>query len=191
MSEMATEYKRRPFTVEEYHRMAEVGIFGPEERVELIDGELIEMAPIGNRHWALHALIVHYLTAALDDRAFVVPQGSFPLDRRSEPQPDVAILAPRDYYARGLDSPAEIFALVEVADISSAFDLGRKQQLYASRGIRDYLVTDIGRNGLMCFAMPGDLAYAERRELTYGDTFELAALPGIRLDADPFLAPHS
>ncbi len=191
MSEMATEYKRRPFTVEEYHRMAEAGIFGPEERVELIDGELIEMTPNGNRHWALHAIIAHYLTLALGDRAFVVPQGSFPLDRRSEPQPDVAILAPRDYYARGLDSRQEILALVEVADTSSVFDLGRKQRLYASRGIRDYLVADIGRNCVIAFSIPGDLAYAERRELTYGDTFELAALPGIRLDADPFLAPHS
>ena len=190
MSEMATDYKRRPFTVEEYHRMAEAGIFGPEERVELIEGELIEMAPIGNRHWSLHAVVAQYLGDKLRGRAFVVPQGSFPLDRRSEPQPDIAILAPRDYYARGLEGLEEIFAFVEVSDTSSAFDLGRKQRLYASWGILDYLVSDLGRARLIHFTDPNDLAYGNSRELAYGDTFELTALPGISLTADPFLPPR-
>ena len=121
----------------------------------------------------------------------IVPQGSFPLDRNSEPQPDVAILAPRDYFARGLDGLSEIFAFVEVSDTSSAFDLGRKQRLYAARGIRDYLVADLPHERLVRFTAPNDLSFADSRELTYGDTFSLAALPQITLAADPFLPPRN
>ncbi|MBC5799432.1 MAG: Uma2 family endonuclease [Candidatus Eremiobacteraeota bacterium] len=186
---MATEYKRRDITVDEYHRMAEIGIFDPDERVELIDGELIEMAPIGNRHWSRHATIVHYLHDMLGRRAFIVPQGSFPLDRRSEPQPDVAILAPRNYEERRPD-PGEMFALIEVAESSIEFDLGRKQRLYASRGIPEYLVVDIGENRLVRFTQPSDVAYGQSRKMGYRDRFSLVAIAEVTLNADPFLAPR-
>lgn len=187
---MAIDYKRRDITVEDYHRMADAGIFGPEERVELIDGELIEMAPIGNPHWTRHAIITNYLNGVLGSRAFIVPQGSFPLDRRSEPQPDIAVLAPRDYHERGPDSPDEIFALIEVAQTSINFDLGRKRRLYASRRIREYLVVDIGKNQLFRFTEPSDLVYGVESVLGYGDQFALVAVPEIPLLADPFLRPR-
>ncbi len=187
---MAIDYKRRDITVDDYHRMADAGIFGPEERVELIDGELIDMPPIGTPHSARHAIIDHYLAETLGVRAFVVPQGSFPLDRRSEPQPDIAVLAPRDYHGRGPDTPGEIFALIEIAQSSIGFDLGRKQRLYASRGIREYLVIDIGKNRLIRFTEPSDLAYNDERDLGYGDQFALVAGPDVMLLSDPFLAPH-
>lgn len=189
MSEMATEYKRRDITVDEYHKMADMGILRPQERVELIEGELIEMAPLGNRHWTRHATIANYLNEMLPGRAFIVPQGSFPLDRHSEPQPDIAVLAPGNY-EDGRPHPNELFAFVEVAESSVRFDLGRKARLYASGGIREYLVADIGKNRLTRFTEPADLAYAERREMGYGESFSLVAIPEVPLSADPFLAPR-
>ncbi len=91
MSEMAVEIKRRLFTVDEYHRLAEVGVLGERDRIELIDGELIEMAPIGFRHAVRHGRISAYLIEMLRGKAIVLPMSSIPLGTDSEPQPDVAI----------------------------------------------------------------------------------------------------
>src|ERR1700722_5783650 len=94
---MLLEERLRDFTIGEYHRIAEAGILGDDERVELLDGRIVCMPPIGVRHWTRHAAIVKYLNEVLHDRATIVGQGSFPLGTLNEPQPDIAVLAPRDY----------------------------------------------------------------------------------------------
>ena len=188
MNDMAIEYKRRDITVDDYHRMDEAGIFAPDERVELIDGELIEMPPLGMRHWTRHAALTRYLVTMLDDRALVVPQGSFPLGGRDEPQPDFALLAPIDYLARGArPTLSEIFAFVEVAVTSVAFDGGRKMRMYGAQRVNEYLLVDVAANRVTFFRKPNDAGYAESRELSYGDRFSFAALPDIVLAAEPFL----
>ena len=109
MSDMVAEYRLHEFTVEQFHRMAEVGIIDSDDRVELLDGYVVEMSPIGLRHWDRHATIVRYLIETLRLRATVVGQGSFPLGLRSEPQPDIAILAARNYELDGtLPAPHEL-----------------------------------------------------------------------------------
>jgi Uma2 family endonuclease len=189
MSDMAIEYKLRAFTVEEYHRLAEVGILRPEERVELLDGAIVEMSPIGVAHWDRHARISAYLSATLGKHALVVPQGSFPLGHANEPQPDVAVLAPLPY-ARDQRSPTpdEIFAVVELADSSLPKDLGPKLRLYARFGIPDYLVVDLRQNLLVHYHGPHDLGYGREDRLQATDTFRLRRLPGVMLSAASFLA---
>src|SRR5262245_53286775 len=99
---MQTEAIRRPFTVEEYDRMVEVGILGKEDHVELIEGEIVEMSPIGARHAACVARANALLVPALVGKAIVWPQGPIRLDDYSKPQPDLILLEPRtDYYAGG------------------------------------------------------------------------------------------
>lgn len=189
MSDMPLEYKLREFTVAEYHRLAEIGVLRPEERVELLDGAIVEMSPIGNRHWARHARIVEYLIHTIGVRARVAGQSSLPLGDRDEPQPDIAVLAPREYEPpHTTPLPAEMFALVELSDTSLAKDLGKKLRVYARHGIADYLVVDLADNALLRHREPHDIGYRICDRLAAGDTFELAALPGIRLRADAFLA---
>ena len=192
VNDMALEYKRREFTVDDYHRMADAGIFAEDERVELIDGELIEMAPLGLGHWTRHAALTEYLIRSFGKKVLVVPAGSFPLGRRNEPQPDFALLAPLDYFGRDArPTLEEIFAFVEVANTSAAFDRGRKLRMYGAQRVREYLLADIKHNRLTLFGEPTELGYAASRELEYGDTFGFAAVPEVVLAADPFLDPRS
>ncbi|MBV9646076.1 MAG: Uma2 family endonuclease [Candidatus Eremiobacteraeota bacterium] len=186
MSDMALEPQVRPFTVDEYHRMAAAGILKPDERIELIDGLLLKMPPIGPVHWGRHGRIVDYLSNALHGRARVFGQSSIPLEERSEPQPDIAILAYREDY---LTAPKdeEIFAFVELAETSLQRDRGRKLRLYARACVPDYFLVDLKRNTLSHFTKPHELGYREERSLSYGDFFRLTATPDVELQADAFL----
>jgi Uma2 family endonuclease len=188
MSDMALEYKLREFTVDEYHRMAEAGVLRPEERVELLSGAIVEMSPIGARHWDRHLRIVKYLIGALRDRAEVAGQASLPLGERDEPQPDIAVLAPRRYAPPNAPPmPAEIYAVIELSDASLLKDIGLKLRLYARHAIADYLVVDLDADALLHYHEPHDLGYRLCDRLGENDTAQLAALPGIRLQADAFL----
>jgi Uma2 family endonuclease len=185
---MVSDYTLRPFTVEEYHRLAEVGVLDPEERVELIDGAIVEMSPIDRNHWGHHLAITTYLIRALGDRAAIAGQASLPLRPRDEPQPDVAVLVPRDY-VRGPDfEPAELLAAIEIADSSLRKDLGVKMKLYARHRVPDYLVVDLQHGVLVHHRDPHDLGYRVRATLHGGETFTLVAIPDIPLGVSAFLA---
>jgi Uma2 family endonuclease len=188
MSDMAIEYKLREFTVDEYHRLAEIGMLRPDERVELLDGAIVEMSPIGNRHWRQHARISAYLAATLGDDAFVVPQGSFPLGPKNEPQPDLAVLAPLHRADAERDpTPEEIYAVIELADSSLGKDTGPKLRLYARFGIPDYIVVDLEGDILIHYRDPHELGYRSEDRLHATDTFTIRRLAPIALSAAPFL----
>jgi Uma2 family endonuclease len=189
MGDMALEMRLREFTVSEFHRMADAGIIADRERVELLDGRIVEMAPIGIPHWDRHASIVAYLNRTLAGRAKIVGQGSFPLGSRNEPQPDIAVLAPRSY-GRDQSPPAmmEVFAFIELAESSLAKDLGPKLALYARFGIADYIVVDLDGKRLLHHSLPHELGYRSVKTLAEDDAFTLSALPDIRLSATPFLS---
>lgn len=187
MSDMAL-LSPRKFTVTEYHRMCEVGVLRSGERVELLDGLVVEMSPIGRRHWQRHALVIAYLNGLLGKAALVVGQGSFPLGNDSEPAPDIAVLAPLAYDELDRSpSPHEVAAFIEFADSSLAKDTGVKLQLYGRSGVADYLVVDLEANVLLHFTEPHALGYRRSDRLAIGGEFRLAGLPGITLRSDPFL----
>ena len=124
MDEAALAPVRHKLTVHEYHRMADAGIFAADQRTELIDGDLIDMAPIGQGHAALVGGLAEALFLASADPAIVWPQNPIRLDDSNEPQPDLALLRRRpDFYATGeRPGPADILLLIEVADTSLRFD---------------------------------------------------------------------
>jgi Uma2 family endonuclease len=188
MSDMAIEYKLREFTVEEYHRLADIGMLRPDERVELLDGAIVEMSPIGHRHWRQHARISAYLAATLANDAFVVPQGSFPLGPKNEPQPDLAVLAPlhRRDAERG-PTPEEIYAVIELANSSLGKDTGLKLRLYARFGIPDYIVVDLDGDILIHYHDPHELGYRSEDRLHAADAFTIRRVSHIVLSAAPFL----
>ncbi|HTW82829.1 MAG TPA: Uma2 family endonuclease [Candidatus Sulfotelmatobacter sp.] len=187
MSDMA-DLAPRLFTVDEYHRIADAGLFA-DERVELLDGLIVSMSPIGQRHWRRHATISAYLNEAVRGAALIVPQGSFPLGNRNEPEPDIAVLSPHIDESTKVEPRQDIYAMIELSETSLAVDLGFKLRLYARFGVRDYLVVDLAANVLLHHSQPDDLGYRDVERLGPGATFALARVPEIVLRADPFLAP--
>jgi Uma2 family endonuclease len=150
----------RPISVDEFHAMGEAGVFAPEERIELIEGELAEMAPIGTRHAAcvnkLNDLLVH----AVAGRAVVSIQNPVVLSELSEPQPDLAVLRFRDdYYAGAHPRPEDILLVVEVADSSVNYDRNVKIPLYARCAVPEAWLVDLGEDRLEAYRDPADGEY--------------------------------
>jgi Uma2 family endonuclease len=129
---MSVPVPKRRFTVDEYYRMAEAGILRPDERVELIEGEIIEMAAIGSRHAAFVKRLNRMLVRGVGARGVVSVQDPVRLSELSEPEPDLAVLEYRaDCYAAAHPTPADTLLIVEVADTTLGWDRGRKAPLYA------------------------------------------------------------
>ena len=181
MDDVALLPARHRLDVDAYNRMAEAGIFNGEKRIELIDGELIDMAPIGQGHAATVAGLNESLVLACAGRAIVSPQNPVRLDRWNEPQPDLAILRRRaDFYASGeRPGPAEILLLIEVADSSLRFDRDVKLPLYARSGITEVWIVDLTRRVVDAHRVPEGDTYRERTTHGPGERLALALAPDI------------
>jgi Uma2 family endonuclease len=168
--------KRRSITVEAYHRMGEVGILAPDERVELIEGEVVEMAPIGNRHSGMVGRLTRLLVHAVGDRALVFVQNPVRLSRTSEPQPDFAVLKPRaDDYQSATPRADEVFLLVEIAETSLRYDRELKAPLYAVHGIPELWVIDVAERILWRYRDPQPGGYAQAEQTAAPGRLRLAA----------------
>ena len=159
---VSVERARRLFTIEEYERMVAAGILAREERIELIDGEIVEMSPIGDPHAAFVANLTHLLVHAVGDRARVWVQGPIRIPPRSVPQPDLALLRPRSY-VRQSATVADVLLVVEVADTSLHYDRGVKLRLYARAGVPEYWIVDTNAETLEVYRSPRTDGYAEQR----------------------------
>ena len=172
---------RHKLDVHDYHRMGETGILGEDDRVELIGGELIDMAPIGQGHAASVRGLTHVLVMARGDRALVSIQNPVRLDRFNEPQPDAALLRPRaDNYRTGAPpGPADVLLLVEVADSTLRYDRAVKLPLYARAGIGEVWIVDLHRLVVDVHREPGPDGYAAMATHAPEGTVTLALAPGI------------
>ena len=134
----------RCFSVEDYHRLADAGILASDERVELLDGQIVNMLPIGPFHANSVRRLVNFFAGLSGGRWLVDIQNPVRLSGHSEPQPDFALLRPLDEeYARRHPTPADVFLLVEVAESSIRYDRGRKLAAYARAGIPEYWIVDL------------------------------------------------
>jgi Uma2 family endonuclease len=184
------ELPRRRFTWDEYHRMAETGILGPEDRVELIEGEIITMAPLGRRHAACVAELIRRLVPAIGDRALLWPQNPVRLPHDTEPQPDIVLLRPRaDRYAKDSAHPSDVLLLIEVADTTYRYDRGVKLALYARAGISETWIVDLSHDVVEVYREPARAGYAFVDRVGRGGRVAPAALPDVVLAVDEaFLA---
>ncbi len=133
---MITEIKRKLFTVTEYHKMIEAGIFHEDDRIELLGGEIIHMSPIGTRHAACVKRLIQLCTSQLGKRVIVSAQDPIELSFVSEPQPDFVLLKPRaDFYSQTHPKPEDIYLVVEVSDTTAAYDRRVKIPFYAQADI--------------------------------------------------------
>jgi Uma2 family endonuclease len=176
---MAVTLRRHRFTLDEYHRMGETGILGEDARVELIEGEIIEMSPIGSRHAAAVARIQHLFSRRLGDRAIVWSQNPLLLVQlQSEPEPDIMLLAPRDdFYAAGLPEPPAVRLLVEVAESSLPYDRRTKFPLYARAGVAEAWLVNLDGGRVEIHRGPSGVRYQDVRIPRVDETFAPAAFP--------------
>jgi len=175
--------RRHRLTATEYRRMGEVGILRADARVELIEGEIIDMTPTGSRHAGVVRHIARLFERAIGDSAVVSIQSPVSLSDRSEPEPDIALLSPRtDFYKSAHPRPADVLLIVEVADASLRYDRQVKVPLYARHGVTEVWIVDLERNVLTQYRDPEGERYRTATSLAELAAVELAALPGVRLD---------
>jgi hypothetical protein len=179
---------RRRLTATEYHQMAEAGILHEDDRVELIEGELLAMAPIGSEHNGATDWLARALIRAIGDRGIVRVQGSIRLDDQTEPQPDFAVLRPRpDFYRKSPPTPPDILLLIEIADSSLRFDRAIKRPLYARHAVPEYWIVDLPGQAVEVHRTPTQHGYASAARLGPERALTIEALPDVTISVAELL----
>jgi Uma2 family endonuclease len=175
---MAIALPKRRFTVFEYHKMVEAGILSEDDRVELIEGEVVAMRPIGSRHAACVARLTA-LFSRIRRRGIVWVQNPIRLGEHSEPQPDLALLRYRpDFYAGGHPGPGDVLLVVEVAETSADSDRQVKVPLYGRYGIPEVWLVDLAGDRVEVFRQPTPAGYQNVRVVRRGETLGPTLLAG-------------
>ena len=170
------------FDVHQYHAMAEAEILHPDDRVELIDGEIIAMSGIGPEHMATVDSSNEFWVTAARGRAIVRIQGSIRLDEWNEPQPDVALLKRRaDFYRSRSAGPDDVLLLIEVSDTTLRRDRRVKLELYARFGVPETWIANIQDRTIEVYSDPVNGEYTARQTFRHGQTVTPAAFPDIAL----------
>jgi Uma2 family endonuclease len=180
---------RRRLDVDAYYKMAETGILADPHHVELIDGEIFDMAAIGSPHAAVtNRLVRHFAPAAAEGSALISVQNPLRLDGYNEPQPDITLLRSRDDDYRGSHpGAADVLLLVEVSETSLAYDRGLKLALYAKFGVPEVWIADLVSAAIEVYREPKDGGYASRQRLTDGSLVPALA-PDVIIDVVGLLA---
>jgi Uma2 family endonuclease len=180
---------RHRLTVDQYHRMVEVGVLAADARVELIDGEIVDMAPIGSRHGSTVKRLNRLFSARVGERAIVAVHDPLRLDALNEPEPDLMLLAPRaDFYASAHPAAADVLLLVEVSDTTARYDRQVKLGLYAQHGIPEVWIVDLDHGVLRQYSGPQGDRYTEVTETARPGRLAPLLLPGMDIDASTLLA---
>jgi len=185
---MTVQILRKKFTVGQYHQMIESGILTDRDRVELLQGEIIEMSPIGMQHAACVDRLNELLVRELVGRAIVRVQNPIQLGTRSEPQPDFAILQRRpDFYANSHPQPQDVFALIEVSDTTVEFDRTVKVPIYAKDNIAEVWIVDLNAAAVQIYREPSESGYQQLQTFRRGQTIAFQAFTDIQFAVDQLL----
>ena len=180
------------FTVAQYLAMGEAGILRKEDRVELIDGVIVAMAAMGNRHLAAVARLNKMMVQAVGERAIVWVQGSIDLNERSRPEPDLALLRERaDFYESEAAGPDDVLLLIEVSDSSVNYDRYDKLPRYARAGIPEVWITVLPERVIEAHTEPVGGRYVQMQTFRPGDTIIPGCFPDIALPASAILPDQS
>lgn len=185
---MAYAPSKRRLTVDEYQRMGELGILDRDERVELLDGELYSMAPIGDAHSGRVIRLTVVFTRRLGDRVLVSVQNPVRLSDMSEPQPDIAVLRPRpDFYETAKPQATDVLLIVEIAESSLDYDRTTKLPRYAAAGIPEAWIVNLVDDQIEVYRKPAHDGYRPREIFIRGDTLTLLTFPSIAIRVDELL----
>ena len=189
---MAVQLLRRRFTADEYHRMGQVGILAEDDRLELLEGEIVEMAPIGSKHQATVDRLNALFSRRLADSATVRVQGPVRLGGDSEPQPDVSLLRLRpDFYQFGHPGPGDVLLLVEVSDTSTEYDREVKVPLYARHGVAEVWLVGLETETVEVYRGPAAQGYQNVSQSVRGQGLSPEFFPGLELAVDDILGDSS
>ena len=185
---METEVVRKLFTVDEYHRMGEAGVFHPEARLELIEGEIIEMSPVGDRHIVCVNRANALFGSRLGGKLMVSVQNPVRLSRYTEPQPDI-VLAPwrDDFYASERLSAGHTVLVVEISDSTVRYDRNRKMPLYAQSGVPELWIENLQEDVILVYRDPGPKTFSTSLVFHRGESFSLTAFPDVAFTVDELL----
>jgi Uma2 family endonuclease len=182
------EIRTRRFTVSEYHRMAEAGILGEDDRVELVGGELVEMTPIGSRHLACVVALNHLLVEASERRWFVSVQNPVRLSERDEPQPDLSLLRGMpDPAAPAPPGPEDVLVTIEVSDTTLSYDRNVKLPMYARARIPEAWIVDLTGRKVEVRLDPASDGYRASKTFGPGEVIVSSTAGGISLPVDEVL----
>jgi Uma2 family endonuclease len=185
---MATQLARKRFTVDEYYRMAEVGLLTEDDRVELIQGEIFQMAPIGSRHAACVKRLTELFVEQAKRRATVGVQDAVRLGQHTELQPDLTVSRRKaNFYEDAHPTPEDVLLVVEVADTTVEHDRSVKLPLYATTGVPEAWLVDLNSRRVEVYRTPTPEGYSEIRILWSGDLLAPQAFPDIQISVDEVL----
>ena len=182
-SSVQTLYQRYRLTVDDYRRMSEAGIFHENDRVELIDGEIIKMAPTGSLHAGTVDQLTRLFILTFGQNAIIRVQNPIVLDDYSEPEPDLALLTPReDFYKSSHPIVRDLLLVVEIADSSLAYDREVKLPLYARSHIPEVWIVDLENRCVRVFQDPAEEGFARTRTLAHPYLLTPLRLPACEID---------
>ncbi|HEV2863026.1 MAG TPA: Uma2 family endonuclease [Pyrinomonadaceae bacterium] len=185
---VATPIAKYKFTVAQYMCMGEAGIFPPGERVELIEGEIVKMSPIGTRHAARVGWLTQTLIILLQRVALVWVQNPVVLDDLSEPQPDILVLKPRpDFYAESKPKPNDVLLLIEVAETTLAYDRKVKLPIYARSGVREVWIVNLAEERIETYADPAGGVYKTTASFGRGEEVQSRLVASLKLGVSEVL----
>jgi Uma2 family endonuclease len=185
---MAVQLTKRLFTVDDYHRMVDAGILHEKDRVELIEGEVLAMSPIGPPHCAAVDRATRAMVNGAGEKAIVRVQAPVQLDRYNQPEPDIVLLKPKeDFYATRHPGPADILLIVEVAQSSIDYDRSVKARIYSRTGIVEYWLADVEQDCVFVFSDPGKNGYRTVRQFSRGQSLTPYLLPNCQVTVDSLL----
>lgn len=187
-SRMRIEVAKKLFTVDDYYRMAEAGILGPEDRVELIDGEIIEMSPIGSRHARCVSYATELFIVAFRGQTIVRVQDPLRLSNYTEPEPDIVLLKPRkDRYISKHPEGTDTLLVVEVADTTLRYDRNVKLPRYAAAGVPEVWIENLKDDLLLVYREPAGKTYKASLSLRRDEAVSVLAFPGVTFKVEDLL----
>lgn len=176
------------FTVEDYYRMAETGVLKPGARVELLEGRIIDMSPIGPFHGGVTTFLTQVFAVASNDRWQTRVQNVVRLDDHSEPQPDLVLARPaKDFYRKRHPQPADVFLLIEVSDSTLEADQAGKLPAYGRAGIPEVWIVNLNELTVEVYREPNFSGYASRTVLQAGEHARPLAFPDVAVDVGEML----
>jgi Uma2 family endonuclease len=185
---MRTDVTKKLFTVDEYYRMADAGIFTEDDRVELIEGEILEMSPIGHRHMVCVDRANDLLTSALRGKVLISVQNPLRLNKYNEPQPDIVVLKWReDYYASKLHTPEDTLLVLEVSDTTVRYDTKVKLPIYAANGISEVWIENLQEDLILLCRDPAERNYKTQLSLQLREFISSLAFPDVAFKIEDLL----
>ena len=181
--------KPRLITTSEYDRMIEAGIYTENDRIELLNGEIIELMPKGPKHTSANSKIVRFFIRLFDEKLIVRNQDPIILDDFSEPEPDIVLANWDDKeYAENHPTPSDILLVMEISDTTLAYDREAKALAYSRNNIQQYLLLNLQNETIEDYREPNTDGYQFKRTLRKGDTLNLVAFPEIEIEVKNLLS---